>query len=161
MFLSALYGAPEAVVALDKHRHHCFMKAVAKCPINTQLQLASLPPTSAAAKEHSMRVFHQVQNWLGNDLAASEWGWRLVNGQPHPILTQKAPAPDALLKLIFCNCTTGCARACGCRKAGIQCSQLCIQCCGGGCTNSEKVESIEGEEPMQDCDWDNHQDNDV
>ena len=142
-FLLALYGAPRTTSSLNKHRYHCFMKAVAKCPIHTKLQLASLPPTSAAAKEHSMRVYHQVQQWLGCDIPPTEWGWDLVDGQLYPTLTRKRPAPDTLLNLISCNCKTECERRCGCRKAGIQCSPLCGQCRGGGCSNSEKPDTDE------------------
>jgi len=45
---------------MNKHRYHCFMKAVTKCPIHTQLQLASLPSTSVAAREYSLLIYHQV-----------------------------------------------------------------------------------------------------
>ena len=50
------------------------MKAVATCPI----QLWALPPTSAAAREHSWHVYHQVQSWLGNNPLPSDLGWDLV-----------------------------------------------------------------------------------
>ena len=123
-FLLALYGVTSTTLSLNTHRHHCFMKAVATCPIHTQMQLATLPPTSAAAREHSWRVYHQVQSWLGNDPLPSDWGWDLVNGQLRPVLTRLPPAPDALLNLISCNCKCGCGRGCGCRRAGIMCSVL-------------------------------------
>lgn len=36
----------------------------------------ALPPTSSAAKYHSMRVFLQVQQWMGNnELKPEDWGW--------------------------------------------------------------------------------------
>lgn len=95
-FLLVLYGAPRTTSCLNKHGYHCFMKAVAKCPIHTKLQLASLPPTSAATKEQSMRVYLQVQQWLGCDLPPTEWCWDLVNVQLHPNLTHKSPAQDTL-----------------------------------------------------------------
>lgn len=117
------------------------MKAVATCPIRTQLQLASLPPTSAASKKHSLRVYHQVQHWLGCDLLPSDWGWNLVNGELHLVLTHKPPDPENLLNLISCKCMVGCERGCGCRKAVIQCSLLCAHCRGGGCSNSEKTDA--------------------
>ena len=68
---------------------------------HTQMQLATLPPTSAAAaREHSWCTYHQVQSWLGNDSLQSDWGWYLVNGQLHPVLTRLAPASDALLNIM-------------------------------------------------------------
>ena len=56
--LLALYGAPKSTASLDTDRLHCFTKAVAKCPIHTQMQLVTLPPTSTAAKEQSLRVYY-------------------------------------------------------------------------------------------------------
>ena len=141
-FLLALYGAPKTTLSLNQHRHHCFMKAVAKCPSHSKIQLAALPPTSAAAKEHSLRVYHQVQHWLGCDLPQTDWGWDLVNGNLHPVLTRQPPAPDSLLNLITCNCKCGYERGCGCKKAGLKCSLLCGNCRGSGCSNSETPEEV-------------------
>ena len=42
------------------------MRSVARCPIKSQVKLESLPPISAAAREHSLRAYHQVQQWLNN-----------------------------------------------------------------------------------------------
>ena len=109
----ALYGATSTTLPLNTHWHHCFMKAVATCPI----QLWALPPTSAAAREHSWHVYHQVQSWLGNDTLPSDLGWDLVIWQLRPVLSCRTPAPDALLNLISCNCKCGCGRGCGCRRA--------------------------------------------
>ena len=77
------------------------MKAVANCPVQNQMQLAALPPTSAAAKEHSFRVYHQVQQWLGVDLPPTQWGSQLRNGNLQPVLTCQAPAPEKLLKILI------------------------------------------------------------
>ncbi len=82
-----------------------------------QIQLGTLPPTSAAARENSWHVYHQVQSWLGNDPLPSDLGWDLVNGQLRPVLSRLTLAPDALLNLISCNCKCGCGRGCGCRRA--------------------------------------------
>ena len=111
--LLALYGAICTTLSLNTHIRHCFMKAVATC----QIQLGTLPPTSAAAREHSWHVYHQVQSWLGNDPLPSDLGWDLVNGQLRPVLSRLTPAPDALLNLISCNCKCGCGRGYGCRRA--------------------------------------------
>jgi hypothetical protein len=35
---------------------------------------ASLPPTSASARYHILRVYHQVQSWKGEALPPEEWG---------------------------------------------------------------------------------------
>ncbi|XP_028418322.1 uncharacterized protein LOC114543611 [Dendronephthya gigantea] len=144
-FLLALYSAPKSTTSLNDHRHKRFMKAVANCPVNNQMQLAALPPTSAAAKEHSFRVYHQVQQWLGVELPPTQWGWQLKNGNLQPVLTRQAPAPEKLLTLISCNCKSGCERSCGCKKAGLVCTVLCGHCNGNGCSNSESPIVCESE----------------
>ena len=55
-FLLALYGAQTNMT--NELRHHTFTRAVARCPIQKPVHLASLPPRSAAAQQHSMRVYH-------------------------------------------------------------------------------------------------------
>lgn len=56
-----------------------------------QIQPQSLPPTSAAASYHSMRVYHQFIQWKGKEkqVTAEERGWRSNDdGQLVPIMTQ-------------------------------------------------------------------------
>jgi hypothetical protein len=144
-FLLALYGAPKSTTSLNDHRHKRFMKAVANCPVQNQMQLAALPPTSAAAKEHSFRVYHQVQQWLGVELEPTQLGWQLKNGNLQPVLTRQAPAPEKLLTLISCNCKSGCEQSCGCKKAGLICTVLCGHCHGNGCSNSDSPIVCESE----------------
>ena len=60
---------------LDYVRYKCFCAKVAR---NTShIQPKTLPPTSAAAKFHSLRVYYQVQEWkgAGDGLLPEEWGW--------------------------------------------------------------------------------------
>ncbi|KAJ8935233.1 hypothetical protein NQ318_011453 [Aromia moschata] len=42
------------------------------------LDLSSLPPTKAAYAQHSLRVYLQGQEWLGNRLPSTEWGWKFT-----------------------------------------------------------------------------------
>ena len=54
-----------------------------------------------------------------------------------PVMTLLPPAPDELLRVIRCNCTTDCSTArCSCRKHSLECSPACVQCRDIGCTNS-------------------------
>lgn len=103
-------------------------------------QLASLPPTEDAAKMHSLRVYHQVQSWLGNTPPADKWGWHR-NPKLSPIRSTLGPAPSKVLNSIFCCC----AKSCGCRKIGLQCSEVCINCNGNSCENS-RILDLEDEE---------------
>ena len=73
-FLLALYGA-SAFQTLDDFRLNAFRKKNAKKSTNKVFQMASLPPTCAAARQHSFRTYCQVQQWLENDIDPAKWGW--------------------------------------------------------------------------------------
>lgn len=145
-FILALYGAPSNETCLNKYRFICFNKLVSRA--NHAVMLSGLPPTSGAARQHSLRVFHQVQLWRGNILDPLLWGWRRISHSLLPIQTTDPPAPLKIMELISCNCKAGCAKNCGCAKAGICCSVMCATCHGIGCFNSE----YEDEDNFQDKD---------
>ncbi|KAJ8896983.1 hypothetical protein PR048_002329 [Dryococelus australis] len=63
-----------------------------------------------------------AQTWLGSELNPEHWGWVVKNNLLEPIMTLLPPAPDVLLKAIFCNCTKGWGTNYGCRKDGLPCS---------------------------------------
>ena len=49
------------------------------------------------------------------------------------------PAPQALLAMISCHCTTGCkTQRCSCRGSSLQCTDVCG--CGPSCSNKEEEE---------------------
>jgi hypothetical protein len=84
-----------------------------------------LPPTSAVTKYHVMRVFLQVQQWMGNGehFKPDECGWLIHNGMYIPVLTDKEAAPVELLEVVQCNCKMGCGtRQCTCRKNALDCT---------------------------------------
>ena len=61
---------------LDYVRYKCFCAKVTR---NTShIQPKTLPPTSAAAKFHSLCVYHQVKQWngAGDGPLPEEWGWK-------------------------------------------------------------------------------------
>ena len=87
-----------------------------------------LPPTESATKFHARRCYYQIMTWLGKetDLDAEDWGWKCENNQYHPVMSDKSPAPDSLLKIVHCNCTTACtSRRCTCRGYGLSCTSAC------------------------------------
>ena len=134
--LVELYGG-KAEENLNKLRHRKYHDKV--CTRGRQLEPQNLPPTSAAAKYHSLRVFLQVKQWQGRDesMLIENWGWKLCNGQVVPIATDLPAAPERLLRMIRCNCTADCSTArCTCRKHGLHCSIAFGQCRGTGCTNN-------------------------
>ncbi|KAJ8417704.1 hypothetical protein AAFF_G00225470 [Aldrovandia affinis] len=93
---------------LDSLRHKRFCEKVATSTSHVQPQ--SLPPTSAAAKYHSLRVYYQVQQWKGtvDELLPQEWGWKESDGGLVPVQTDLPPAPLELLRVIRCTCKTDC-----------------------------------------------------
>lgn len=60
-FLIALYGGNKGTETLDSLRYQRFAKSITKSKFN----LALLPPTREAARQHSFRMYHQVQAWFG------------------------------------------------------------------------------------------------
>ena len=75
-----------------------------------------LPPTSAAAINHSLRVYHQVQQWRGVALRPQDWGWKLVDESLLPVRTDLPAAHASLLEIIRC------------RKHGLDCSAALGTC---------------------------------
>ena len=121
--------------------------AVAKTFVHPE----DLPPTSAAAKFHSYRAYHQVQCWIrfhGDSLFALDWGWVRQDGIFKPITTELPAAPPNVLQFVKCGCKTECSTLkCSCRKNGIECSAACSGCKGVNCTNSTKgIEEDSSEE---------------
>ena len=133
-FLLKLYGATEEK-SLNDLRYSLYVKATAKLSLTSKFVLASLPPTTAAAKEHSLRVYLQVQRWLGTQHEATDFGWKLHKGNLVAVTTGETAVPEEILNLISCNCKSACRNACGCRRLGLMCTNLCGQCQGISCTN--------------------------
>ena len=75
-----------------------------------------LPPTASACRFHSLRTYYLVMEWMGcsDEMAPSEWGWKVEGDKLGPVITDKSPAPD---ELIHCNCLEGCnTLRCTCRS---------------------------------------------
>jgi hypothetical protein len=96
-----------------------------------------LPPISAAAIYHSLRVYFQIPEWKENveSLDPTKWGWELVNDTLKPLTSNIAPGPENLMKIIRCSCKTG-YTSCPCKKVGFECSQVCKIFKGVSCKNS-------------------------
>lgn len=138
--LLRLYGAKKAIT-LDQQRHLSYMQKVSRKSVTSDsFHLKILPPTSAAAKFHSYRTYFTVQGWLGNsDISATDWGWEVIDGVLFPIATDRAAAPDRVLKIVSCGCKASCRKKCKCRKAGLFCTAMCSSCCGQTCEKSALV----------------------
>ena len=76
------------------------------------VQVQSLPPTTNAARFHSLRVYLQCQYWLNKiirEMDPTAWGWTIRKENLFPIEMSQKPAPDFLLEIINCNCKSDCA----------------------------------------------------
>ena len=140
MFILALYGA-QKFTSLNQYRHFAYKRGVAKTSLSGTFQLASITPTSAAARQHSYRVYLQIQEWMGHTLSPTEWGWKIEDQTLTPIPTDQPAAPSTLMNFVTCACKTGCGRSCGCRKAGMRCTEMCINCMGTTCCNAPDIEA--------------------
>ena len=65
-----------------------------------------LPPTSAAARYHCLRVLYQVRQWMGEGIKAHEWGWAITDIQMQAKYINLGYAQDELLSQIRCKCKT-------------------------------------------------------
>lgn len=130
--------------SLDKLRCQRFKEKVVRCSKEILPQV--LPPTSGAAKYHSLRVFYQISEWKGESLNATDYGWKEQDGKFIAVRTDLPPAPDHLLEVIHCNCRTGCSTLkCTCRRNGLECTFACGECKGSSCSNSTDPKVIESE----------------
>ena len=97
-----------------------------------------LPPTHGAWLEHIRRAHVQASVW-SQDLVLDpvipnplELGWQQQDGRLVPVLTEEAPAPDAVLQLTRCSCASTdrtCSGRCSCRHHNLVCTELC-HCAG-------------------------------
>ena len=147
-FILQLYGASK-YASLNKYRHIAYKRHIGRSSLSSSFELASLPPTSAAAKQHSYRTYLTVQEWLGNKLNPTDWGWRAQEGTLIPVETESPVAPDTLLTMVSCGCKPdGCnTMTCSCKKLGLHCTTMCIKCSGHTCCNTAPiiVEELEDE----------------
>ena len=137
-FLKQLYGC-KVTQTLDRLRYYIYKRTVAKQPLHSKFDLATLPPTSAAARQHSYRVYHQVQQWRGIELQPTDWGWKQSQLCITPIPSLQEVAPVTLLQLVSCNCKGDCSTRCDCRRGGLECTGMCGQCHGESCANIRAV----------------------
>ena len=146
--LVVLYGG-KTDDTLDTLRHVKYIQKLSSC--TTTLQPNKLPPTSAAAQFHSLRTYHQVQEWISATEVASfqmdptDWGWEITGNVMYPVLTDIAAAPEGLLHVIRCNCKTDCQSSrCSCRRHGLVCTVGCGECRGEECMNTvNKMQCLE------------------
>ncbi|GBO33873.1 hypothetical protein AVEN_200143-1 [Araneus ventricosus] len=94
--LIALYGRKKSVETRDSLIFKLFQKSLVK----NNFILVFLPPTTAAAREHSLRAYLQVQHWSGFAKRPLDWCWKETKHGLFSVTTHKEPASPALFSMI-------------------------------------------------------------
>ena len=147
-FVCKMYGKPK-LVEVNECRYITFSAK--------QGQSQSLPPSQDALRNHTMHANYQAAIWrqalnANPEIPSPESrGWLIRDGQLDINWMSLPPAPEALLELILCGCTTDCTTGqCPCKRNGVPCAELCQ--CGEKYDNphnyewEERPEDSEGEE---------------
>ena len=107
-FIMTLYGEKtnekSSAKSLDELRYYEYQKVTARKSLQSTFELESLPPTSDAARQHSFRVYAQVQEWRCQEISVTEWGWKLDGDRLIPVQGTVTPAPEERLNMISFNC---------------------------------------------------------
>ena len=97
-------------------------------------QIDRIPPTSDALLQHTRRAHFQAGRIWGraadpiqNPPSPSEFGWKLVNDEWHPVWTTLPEASKACKELVKCGCKKACKPPCKCMKASLPCIDLCAR----------------------------------
>lgn len=117
--------------SLDSLRFKQFSKKVATK--TSAVLVNSLSPTTSAAKYHILRIYFQVQQWLGSsDLNPENFGWKRTS----QVCDRLVDITMELLSKIRCQCKGSCSNLrCGCFKNQVKCTSACRVCCGIDCLN--------------------------
>ena len=120
--------------SLAKMRYNIFSKKIVSA--SSFVTRERLLPTESATKLHFRRAYYQV--WAGKEegMDPRNWGWNLQDNQLVPLMSTMNAAPENLLKIIHCNCSTACKTLhCSCRRYGLPCTTVCGLCQIEECDN--------------------------
>ena len=97
------------------------------------------------------RCLHKFQNFPEPE----GHGWSYKDGDLCKVWMNGSPAPEAVLKLLSCECSRNCTdESCPCVQNGLSCTDMCKR---KDCENSHPEVSVE--EDGSDSDLDNEEDN--
>lgn len=141
-FMLRLYGAKTGIPS-NQFRLMSYQRAIARRdPGRKEFDLCTILLTAGASQQHGLRVYLQVQEWLGNELNPEKWGWYKAEDEDmfRPVPTLQKAAPDHLLKMLFCTCANTCGPRCPCGQS--RCSAMWTNCAGHACGNQPDPESV-------------------
>ena len=123
-----------------------------------------LPPTAAALKfkvlwTHLICLIWKTSHWQHpRSPDPAQYGWEKKSDILMPVLTDRPPAPEAIIEMSLCKCKTGCnTMTCKCNKNGLVCTEMCL--CNR-CENEEQESNPTWDEDdeLDDSDGDNEDD---
>ncbi len=143
-----VYGG-SSTESLASLRYNMFVKKIASA--KSFVTPERLPPTASSSQFHCLRVYYQIMVWIGREdnMDVMEWGWKLEDNRLAPTMSETNAAPDNLLKMVHCSCSTACSTLhCSCRKYGLPCHSVCVPCQLDTCNNpyNQLLEEEEEEE---------------
>ena len=116
--MAVLFGG-KGTDSLATMRYNTFSKKVVSA--SSFVTPKRLHPTESATKLHCRRAYYHVMVWAVKDegMDPKNWGWILQYNRLVPLISTMNAAPDNLLKIIHCNCSTACKTlCCSCRRYG-------------------------------------------
>ena len=136
-FVCELYGWKETNI--DTVRFNCFRF--------DHLSDTTMPPSKDSLKLHAIRANYQAKIHRGSlkqyilSPSPAQHGWKLIGSDVTMKWSTMPVAPDAVQKYVHCNCKkTSCnSNQCSCKKAGINCTDLC-SC--KECSNQPSMEDV-------------------
>lgn len=142
-FILGCYGIANSDSEADG-RYEVWMRKIRN--VTSAPKLQSLPPTSEALAQNVARAHIQVAVWKNSldpnppDLDPLAHGWYMNDGCLAPVMlpSNTALAPDALLKMVKCECKKDkpChTRRCSCNNSGMSCTIFCYCNQHGQCWN--------------------------
>lgn len=158
-FVCRCYNIPNAATMTEARIKAWLTKIGRKSTLKIP-KLSSLPPTMEAFEENVKRAHFQCAIWRRAlqeppDLDPTKYGWSrdmdTKSLQPVMLPSFKSPAPDYVLKLVCCSCSseTPCnSSKCGCVAANLACTAFC-HCQGSSICRNEQttiVEELEDED---------------
>ena len=98
-----------------------------------EAQSKNLPPTpetlqQAINRANYLALVCNLDTVPEPQLPSTEtFGWKLEDDKWVPVMTSLPPAPEAIIQLVKCGCikTLRSTNRCNCRKAELQCTNLC------------------------------------
>ena len=143
-FVCQLYVPNNVITKVKDARWWLFRKK--------QAQSDRLPPTKATLHEALMRAHYQAMVWNNDKVTNPElpspqdYSWVMEDNEWLPVMTRLPPAPEAVIHLVKCGCVKQRCETnhCQCRKAGLNCTDLC-SCSDNGekCENEEQITLLE------------------